>query len=530
MATQLPFVTPARVVLLVPLLYVLYKLLRFGNRDKRLPPGPPTVPILGNAHMIPPGGLHYKLKEWGDLYGKIYSLKIGADTMIVLNDRQAIHEMIDKRSAITSDRALDENSDIALGLENIAFIHSTPMWRAQRKIASQNLGPPALRLTAHIQEAEICQMMNDLLVTPEDFEHHVKRTTSSSTSITVWGYRAKTFDNFWCKPVYEGMHLISTSLEPGSHLPVNQFPILKLIPDRWVSSKELSKRCFETTSAHWLKAVQRVQDRIKDGDIRESVADRVIREEVKLDVPHSPRQLANFLGALHQGAADTTAGMILSHILYLAKHPWVQKKAQSELDRVCGVKRLPKWDDFDQLPYINCIIKEGMRISPVVPTGIPHRLKQDDWYNGMLLPKDSLLFFAPHALHRNASDPLYTDPETYNPDRYLQHTKLASEYASSGDYANRDHYAYGGGRRICVGIHLAERTQWRFVAGLLWGFEILPGVDERGEEVGLEVRYKKGLLSEPEAFGVRFVPRSGGHVEVLRRELGEVEGFLRGYE
>ncbi|USP82218.1 hypothetical protein yc1106_09492 [Curvularia clavata] len=33
------------------LLYGLVKLLRFGHREKHLPPGPPTLPILGNAHL-----------------------------------------------------------------------------------------------------------------------------------------------------------------------------------------------------------------------------------------------------------------------------------------------------------------------------------------------------------------------------------------------------------------------------------------------------------------------------------------------
>lgn len=37
-------------------LYLLYKLLLFGTRDKRLPPGPPTIPVLGNAHQIPTHG------------------------------------------------------------------------------------------------------------------------------------------------------------------------------------------------------------------------------------------------------------------------------------------------------------------------------------------------------------------------------------------------------------------------------------------------------------------------------------------
>lgn len=59
------------------------------------------------------------------------------------------------------------------------------------------------------------------------------------------------------------------------------------------------------------------------------------------------------------------ATVVLTNILYLAKYPWIQKKAQEELDRVCGDGRMPTWDDFKDLSYINCIVKESMRIRPV---------------------------------------------------------------------------------------------------------------------------------------------------------------------
>lgn len=40
--------------------YLLFKTLRFGHREKHLPPGPPTVPILGNAHLLPKKDIHLK--------------------------------------------------------------------------------------------------------------------------------------------------------------------------------------------------------------------------------------------------------------------------------------------------------------------------------------------------------------------------------------------------------------------------------------------------------------------------------------
>ena len=96
---------------------------------------------------------------------------------------------------------------------------------------------------------------------------------------------------------------------------------------------------------------------------------------------------------------------------------------------------------------------------------------------------------------------------------------------------NRDHYSYGAGRRICPGIHLAERTQWRVVAKLLWAFDIRPGLDDEGNEVELDTdAYAKGFLTQPLPYKVRFVPRSEKHKEIIRRDLKEVEDFLRKWE
>lgn len=43
----------SRLIWVIPTIYFLFRLRNFGRRAKFLPPGPPTVPILGNAHLMP---------------------------------------------------------------------------------------------------------------------------------------------------------------------------------------------------------------------------------------------------------------------------------------------------------------------------------------------------------------------------------------------------------------------------------------------------------------------------------------------
>jgi cytochrome P450 len=135
----------------------------------------------------------------------------------------------------------------------------------------------------------------------------------------------------------------------------------------------------------------------------------------------------------------------------------------------------------------------------------------------------------PHwALHHSQ----YSNPDTYDPDRYLNHPGLASEYAASPDYENRDHYAYGAGRRICPGMQLAERTQFRMISAILWAFRLEHAVDERtGEEIPIDTEaFEDKLIAGPKPFKLKFTPRSAKHVEVIKRELKNVSGLLKKWE
>lgn len=164
-----------------------------------------------------------------------------------------------------------------------------------------------------------------------------------------------------------------------------------------------------------------------------------------------------------------------------------------------------------------------------VPSGIPVRASRDDYFDGYLIPKGATVFSPAYSIQHDAK--LYPEPYKYNPDRYLDRPHLAMAYAGSPDYENRDHYAYGAGRRICVGIHLAERTQWRITARILWAFDIKPAVDEKGKEVELDTdAYEDGLLIQPKKFKVQFSPRSEKHVEVIQRDYEAIKDFLKKWE
>ena len=71
--------------------------------------------------------------------------------------------------------------------------------------------------------------------------------------------------------------------------------------------------------------------------------------------------------------------------------PGSQRKAQDELDKVVGFNRLPGYEDRDNLHYINALCKEVLRWHPIAPFSIPHRLTQDDVFEGYLIPVGTIV-------------------------------------------------------------------------------------------------------------------------------------------
>lgn len=83
--------------------------------------------------------LSSRFLEWGEKYGGVFSLKIGSNTMVVLFDRKAVHDLVDKKGVIYSERPPNHVADIVTHGDSFAFMDNTPSYREQRKLASHNL-------------------------------------------------------------------------------------------------------------------------------------------------------------------------------------------------------------------------------------------------------------------------------------------------------------------------------------------------------------------------------------------------------
>ena len=63
-----------------------------SRRRKHFPAGPPSLPVLGNAHQLPPEKAFLKFAEWAKTYGGIYGVKLGPQDAVVLNDPKHVEQ------------------------------------------------------------------------------------------------------------------------------------------------------------------------------------------------------------------------------------------------------------------------------------------------------------------------------------------------------------------------------------------------------------------------------------------------------
>lgn len=75
-----------------------------GRRAPGLPPGPPTLPLLGNLHQLPARHLYRQFSKWAQEYGPVYSLILGTKVFIIISSDQAVKDLLDQRGGIYSSR------------------------------------------------------------------------------------------------------------------------------------------------------------------------------------------------------------------------------------------------------------------------------------------------------------------------------------------------------------------------------------------------------------------------------------------
>ena len=191
------------------------------------------------------------------------------------------------------------------------------------------------------------------------------------------------------------------------------------------------------------------------------------------------------------GGTDTSSNTIEFAMAEMMNNLEVMKRVQEELEAVVGKDNIVEESHIKDLPYLQAVMKETLRLHPTLPLLVPHCPSETCTVGGYTVPKGSRVFINAWAIHR---DPSYWDkPLEFDPSRFLN---------GKWDYSGSDfnYFPFGSGRRICAGTAMAERMVMYSLATLVHSFDWrLPegGRLDVSEKFGIVLKKKTPLVAIP---------------------------------
>lgn len=269
----------------------------------------------------------------------------------------------------------------------------------------------------------------------------------------------------------------------------NIFPFLIWFPEWLVPSKRAVRERQAREHELWTSMISHVKAEIANGTATEHSYARTYFERMQAakdssssvkDFGFDEAEAANAIGMLCTMAIFTIAGPLYTFLLMMTLHPEWQAKVREEVDRVVGSERIVELTDSADLPVLRACVKECLRWKPPVPLGVPRLVTEDDEYNGYYIPKGSVVHVIEQALSRDPE--LYPDGDAYRPERWLENEWPSYQEPLTVYPRLMGFSGFGSGRRVCPGVELTEAELLVACGSLIWGFEMLPCVDERTGE------------------------------------------------
>jgi cytochrome P450 len=176
------------------------------------------------------------------------------------------------------------------------------------------------------------------------------------------------------------------------------------------------------------------------GDRGEAFSDREIRDQVM---------------TLMFAGHDTSTSTVTFMLHELARHPDVVERLCEEQDRVLG-EAPPSAAQLERdLPYLDTVLDETLRLYPPAWIG-PRRAVRDFEFGGYSVPRGAYVNYCSWASHRLPE--VFPEPEAFVPERFTRERKAA---LPRGAYV-----PFGGGQRVCIGKRFGQ-TEVKLVATML---------------------------------------------------------------
>ncbi|KAI0092431.1 CyP450 monooxygenase [Irpex rosettiformis] len=477
-----------------------------------LPPGPRGLPVIGNLLDLPNTDQPWKVyDDWAQTYGDMVYTQVMSTPMLLISSANIAFDLLDKRSAIYSDRSVSVMNELTAWDFNVGFMPYGQRWRSIRKKVHEYFNLTVTPNHRDTQTEEVHAFLRRCLAHTGKELHplFIRQLVAGIIANTVYGIEIKDMNHEYIRLVTQSREVMDTIKQPGNFW-LDYMPLLRHIPT-WVPGAvgvKYAARVRPTVEAMLNKPFDTIKDEV---DPKDSIALDMIN---RLKEVHDPERRAieercakDASAMAYSAGSDTSYSLIQIFLCAMAAYPDIQRKAQEELQAVVGHDRLPTYEDRGSLPYIQAIFLECMRWRPIVPLGVVHRLMEDDYYNGYFIPAGTLVVPFVWRMLRNPQE--YSEPEKFKPERFIKDSAL------NPDVLDPNSLAFGFGRRICPGRYFAMDTAFMAMASILHVFNVVPSLDKDGNQLNPIPRWIGGHVSRPDSLHYMLYSRSGASEKLV---------------
>ncbi|KAG8215103.1 cytochrome P450 [Butyriboletus roseoflavus] len=410
---------------------------------------------------------------------------------IVINDDKVCYDLLEKRSNIYSDRPRNTMAKDLMGWGFTTLMKPYgEVWRQHRKLLHQFLNVRDQQTNRNLQRRAVHEFLKRLGANSTNFLDQIKHLAGSIIMKIAYGYELVPSDDYYVSLVEHAVEGLMATFGVG--FMVDLLPILKYVPS-WMPGAT-----FQRLASQWLKSVTNMvnmpwddmMQKYRNGVSPACYSCSMIDENGGTSCDLQTMLLIKETAAtLYAAGADSASSVISSFMLAMTLHPEIFSEAQAEIDLTIGRDRLPDLSDREKLPCLECIIKEVYRWNPPAPIGAAHRLIEDDFYNGYLIPKGTTVIANIWAM---THDPrVYPDPTKFDPHRF----------AGERPCPDPRLFVFGFGRRRCIGEGFADSLVFLALSSIVSCFNIRRAIVD-GKEVEPRVSYPY-FVGHPAPFDTR---------------------------
>jgi cytochrome P450 len=463
-------------------------------------PHPPAQLLLGNARQITPSRLHTTLERWGAEYGRLFTIRLGRETALVVNDPVLLGELLrDRPDALGRSVPVREAVD-ELGGRGV-FSAEDERWRRQRKLVMKALTPEAVRHffpTMQTMTGRLLRRWQAALDAgrPIDVARDLKAWSMDVAVALSFGEDIDALDRD-DDPLQRDVEFLFRMIGRRMAMPFKYWRLFKLPIDR--DADRMVLRIRERTEAFVTRARARLA---ADPALRARPSNLLEALLAARDAPDSEFTDEDVIGnvsTLVFAGEDTTANTLCWLLLLLAGQPEEAGRLRDEIRAVLGGSAMADaFASLDRLPRIDAAATEAMRLKPVAPLA-GFEAKRDRIVGDVHVPRGTRIF----GLVRCAalSDAHFPDAAVFRPERWLAGD---APPAVGVDDPSRKVFPFGAGPRLCPGRYLAM-TEMRMAATM-----ILQNFDLSIDEDPASIEEVFGLTMGPDRLPIRLARRPIG--------------------